>query len=198
MGTNSLPGHRRVARLLQAARLGRFTAPPLGCIARNLLQHQHPKWSLHFHYMPHGWILLGEDDTDDVLFIRRAFETAEVNDQLVVAPNGQEVLDCLNREGRFQDRPSGEPSVIILDHRMPVLNGLAVLAKLKEHPVYKHIPVVMYSGAMTRNQIEEAYDLGVSAFVQKPGDFKTFIRIFSCLGLFWTDGNVHPGTFVDR
>jgi CheY-like chemotaxis protein len=148
--------------------------------------------------MPHGWILLGEDDTDDVLFIKRAFETGEVEQEVIVAPNGQEVLNCLNREGQFHARPPGEPSVIILDHRMPVLNGLGVLRRLKEHPVYKHIPVVMYSGAMAKDQIDEAYEMGVSAFVQKPGDFKTFIRIFSCLGLFWTNGNVHPGTFANR
>jgi CheY-like chemotaxis protein len=77
------------------------------------------------------------------------------------------------------------------------MSGLVVLKRLKEHPDYRHIPVVMYSGAMTREQIDQAYELGVSAFVQKPGDFKTFIRIFSCLGLFWTNGNVHPGTFAN-
>jgi len=145
----------------------------------------------------HGWILLGEDDTDDVLFITRAFESGEVAHELIVASHGNEVLECLEQKGRFYSRPPGEPSVIILDHRMPVLNGLEVLARLKAHPVYRHIPVVMYSGAMTREQIDEAYDLGVSAYVQKPGDFKTFIRIFSCLGLFWTNGNVHPGTFAN-
>jgi CheY-like chemotaxis protein len=144
----------------------------------------------------HGWILLGEDDPDDVLFIRRAFESAEIEHELIVARNGQEVLDALEGDGRFRDRPHGEPSVIVLDHLMPVLDGLTVLSRLKEHPVFKHIPVVMYSGAMTRSQIDEAYELGVSAFVQKPGDFGTFIRLFSCLGLFWTRGNVHPGTFV--
>lgn len=149
--------------------------------------------------MPHcGWILLGEDDSDDVVFIRRAFDSAELEYELVVAQNGQEVLDCLEREGRFRERPEGEPSVIVLDHRMPIMDGLTVLCKLKEHPVYNHIPVVMYSGAMTREQIDEAYTLGVSAFVQKPGDFKTFISLFSCLGLFWTRGNVHPGTFANR
>ena len=118
--------------------------------------------------------------------------------ELVIACHGQEVLDCLEREGKFRDRPNGEPSVIILDHRMPILDGLSTLRRLKQHIIYKHIPVVMYSGAMTREQIDEAYELGVSAFVQKPGDFKTFIRLFSCLGLFWTSGNVHPGTFASR
>jgi len=146
----------------------------------------------------HGWILLGEDDPDDIVFIRRAFEHGEVEHELVIARNGQEVIDCLERTGKFHERPEGEPSVIILDHRMPVLDGLFVLKRLKEHPIYKHIPVVMYSGAMTRQQIDQAYELGVSAFVQKPGDFKMFIRIFSCLGLFWTNGNVHPGTFASR
>jgi len=144
-----------------------------------------------------GWILLGEDDPDDVVFIRRAFESADVEHELIVARNGQEVLDCLNREGRFRDRPQGEPSVIILDHLMPILDGLTVLRRLKEDKIFKHIPVVMYSGAMTRSQINEAYEWGVSAFVEKPGDFGTFIRLFSCLGLFWTRGNVHPGTFVN-
>jgi CheY-like chemotaxis protein len=144
-----------------------------------------------------GWILLGEDDPDDVIFIRRAFESADVEHELITARDGQEVLDCLNHEGRFRDRPPGEPSVIILDHRMPIRDGLTVLADLKQDPVFKHIPVVMYSGAMTRQQIDQAYELGVSAFVQKPGDFSTFIRLFSCLGLFWTRGNVHPGTFVN-
>lgn len=149
--------------------------------------------------MPHrGWVLLGEDDADDVVFIRRAFESGEVEHELIVARNGQEVLDCLDGEGRFGERPSGEPSVIILDYRMPILDGLAVLRRIKEHRVYKHIPVVMYSGAMTKGQIDQAYELGVSAFVQKPGDFKKFIRLFSCLGLFWTNGNVHPGTFANR
>src|SRR5689334_21287532 len=110
-----------------------------------------------------GWILLGEDDPDDVLFIRRAFDSAEVRHELLVAANGQEVLDCLNSQGRFRERPEGEPSVIVLDHRMPLVDGLTVLRRLKEHPVYKHIPVVMYSGAMTRKQIDAAYELGVSA-----------------------------------
>ena len=144
-----------------------------------------------------GWILLGEDDPDDVLFIRRAFESADLEHELIVAHNGQEVLDCLEGEGRFVERPMGEPSVIVLDHRMPIVDGLTVLRRVKEHPIFKHIPVVMYSGAMTRSQIDEAYELGVSAFVQKPADFATFIRLFSCLGLFWTRGNVHPGTFVN-
>ena len=145
----------------------------------------------------HGWILLGEDDSDDVLFITRAFESGEVAHELVVASNGKQVFECLEQQGRFQERPGGEPSVIILDYRMPLLNGLEVLKKLKEHPTYKHIPVVMYSGAMSREEIDQAYELGVSAFVQKPGDFKTFMRVFSCLGLFWTNGNVHPGTFAN-
>ena len=149
--------------------------------------------------MPHcGWILLGEDDPDDVLFIKRAFDSAEIECNSVVARNGQEVLDCLEREGKFRDRPEGEPSVIVLDHRMPIMDGLTVLRRLKEQPIYKHIPVVMYSGAMTRQQIDEAYELGVSAFVEKPGDFQTFIRLLSCLGLFWTRGNVHAGTFANH
>ena len=165
--------------------------------ADNFPQLQCASERLHIHYMPHcGWILLGEDDPDDVLFIKRAFDSAEVECDPVVARNGQEVLDCLEREGKFRERPQGEPSVIVLDHRMPVMDGLTVLGRLKEHPIYKHIPVVMYSGAMTRQQIDEAYALGVSAFVEKPGDFQTFIRLFSCLGLFWTRGNVHPGTFA--
>src|SRR6266536_3966801 len=91
---------------------------------------------LHFQNMPQrGWILLGEDDSDDVLFIKRAFESADVEHELLVARDGQEVLDCLNRDGRFGDRPDGEPSVIVLDHHMPVLDGLTVLRRLKEHPI---------------------------------------------------------------
>src|SRR5438445_12607521 len=86
---------------------------------------------LHLNYMPHcGWILLGEDEPDDVVFIKRAFDSAEIECNSVVARNGQEVLDCLEREGKYRDRPQGEPSVIVLDHRMPIMDGLTVLRRL--------------------------------------------------------------------
>jgi CheY-like chemotaxis protein len=108
------------------------------------------------------WVLIVDDDPDD----------------------GK--IDCSDQV------PGCYPDVIILDHKMPRLSGLNLLRKLKAHPEWKHIPVVMYSGAMTRPEVRQAYEAGANAYVLKPGTLEEFKEAFRNLGAFWTHTNVSP------
>ena len=138
------------------------------------------------------WILVAEDNEDDEFLIRRALTEAGLSDRIVVATDGAEVLQCLLRQGRFVNRPPGLPAVILMDERMPMLGGCEVLRRIRAHPSLHLVPVVMHSGAMTQEEVQEAYELGANGFVEKPADYQEFRRIFVELGLYWGRVNVAP------
>jgi CheY-like chemotaxis protein len=138
------------------------------------------------------WILVAEDNENDEFLIRRALTEAGLSEQVIVAHDGIEVLDCLRRRGRFTHRPVGPPAVILMDERMPVMGGCEALRRIREDPKLRLVPVVMHSGAMSESEVEEAYELGANGFVEKPADYQEFRRIFMELGLYWGKVNVSP------
>ncbi|MFO0575545.1 MAG: response regulator [Polyangia bacterium] len=137
-------------------------------------------------------ILLVEDSENDVALTLAAFEEANLANEVVVAQDGQEALDFLYREGRFTGRRAGNPAVILLDLKMPKIDGLQVLAKLKGDPALKSIPVVMLTSSRQETDVARSYNLGVNAYVVKPVQFSDFISALRELGLFWAVVNLPP------
>ena len=137
-------------------------------------------------------ILLVEDSENDVALTLAAFEEASLANEVVVAQDGQEALDFLYREGRFAGRRAGNPAVILLDLKMPKIDGLQVLARLKGDPALKSIPVVMLTSSRQETDVARSYNLGVNAYVVKPVQFSDFISALRELGLFWAVVNLPP------
>jgi two-component system response regulator len=138
------------------------------------------------------WLLIVDDDDDDVFFIKRVLRDVAPDYRIESESDAMAVLECLEQISCNDDTPGCYPDVIILDHKMPGLSGLDLLQKLKTHPLWKHIPVVMYSGAMTRPDVRKAYDRGANAYVLKPGSLDEFKEAFRNIGAFWMHTNVAP------
>ena len=136
-------------------------------------------------------ILLAEDNERDVELILNAlheFCPAEVS----VARDGVEALDYLTYSGKFKDRSWGHPSVIILDVKMPRLNGIEVLKTIKSKEEWRYIPVVMLTSSREERDLAECYRVGVNAYVVKPVDFTEFMESVKEIGLFWVKFNEQP------
>src|SRR5262245_43978541 len=114
------------------------------------------------------WILVADDDRNDRFLIGKLIKEGAVEQEVVYAEDGEEVLDCLHEEGRFTDRPGGPPAVIILDHQMPGLSGLEVLKRIRSDSEFDLVPVVIHSGQMLPKEVKEAYRMGANAYVEKP------------------------------
>jgi CheY-like chemotaxis protein len=115
-----------------------------------------------------------------------------------VAHDGEEALDYLNRRGAFENREGGNPTVVLLDLKMPKIDGLTVLREVRSHPDLKQIPVVLLTSSNEESDIAEGYNLGVNAYVVKPVDFHEFVDAVKKVGLFWSVTNVAPPNTGDR
>ena len=119
-------------------------------------------------------VLLVEDDEGDVLMTREAFEFYKIRNPLHVVTDGEQALQFLRRTGPFAEAP--RPGLILLDVNLPRLNGLEVLAELKQDPGLLHIPVVMLTTSQAEEDILRSYKLHANAYVSKPVDFEHFIE----------------------
>ena len=137
-------------------------------------------------------ILLVEDDPRDVELTLEAFAENNLANAVVVARDGEEALDYLFRRGKFTDRHGGHPVVIFLDLKLPKVDGLEVLKKIKSDEDLKLIPVVIFSSSIEEQGLIESYKLGINAYVVKPVDFHEFIEAARGLGLFWGILNKPP------
>jgi CheY-like chemotaxis protein len=142
-------------------------------------------------------ILLAEDDANDVELTVAALAEFHLANEVVVARDGAEALDYLYRRGSFAARPQGHPAVVLLDLKMPKVNGLEVLRQVKADPNLKSIPVVMVTSSREEADLVRSYELGANAYVVKPVDFQDFVRAVKDLGSFWAVLNEPPpGTVV--
>ena len=130
-------------------------------------------------------ILLVEDSRKDVDLTLAALEEHHLANEVVVAQDGVEGLDYLHARGRFQGRPSGLPVVVLLDLKMPRMDGLEVLRQVKADADLKRIPIVVLTSSREEQDIVKSYDLGVNAYVVKPVAFESFMDVVKQLGLFW-------------
>jgi CheY-like chemotaxis protein len=137
-------------------------------------------------------ILLAEDNPKDVELTLAAFDEHKIANEVIVVNDGVEVLDYLYRRGKFQMRSGGQPAVILLDLKMPKMDGLEVLRQTKTDPALKQIPVVMLTSSREESDLVASYHLGVNAYVVKPVDFEEFLRAVKSLGIFWAIINEPP------
>lgn len=137
-------------------------------------------------------ILLVEDNEDDVELILHAFRRTNLANEVVVARDGQQALDFLHRRGEFSSRPDVNQGLVLLDLKLPKVDGLAVLKDIKATKSLKRLPVVVFTSSREEKDQLESYDFGVNAYVVKPLDFKDFIVAIGEVGLFWALFNEPP------
>jgi two-component system response regulator len=134
-----------------------------------------------------------EDNADDVDLSLIAFERAGLSAQVVVARDGVEALDYLYREGKYAERSPGMPRLVLLDLKMPRMDGLQVLARLKRDERTQALPVVMLTSSREEGDLLGSYELGANSYVVKPVDFDQFAETVAQVGLYWAVVNQVPG-----
>ena len=137
-------------------------------------------------------ILLVEDNPSDVELALRTFRQRKLPNRVAVARDGGEALDYVYRRGPFAiDSPI--PGLILLDLRLPKVDGLEVLRELKDHPVYRNIPVVVLTTSAEDGDIKRSYELGAASYIVKPMEFEKFQEVMGRIELYWLSTNVpHP------
>jgi CheY-like chemotaxis protein len=139
-----------------------------------------------------GRILLVEDDPKDVELTLTALEEYNLANEVVVARDGEEALDYLYSRGNFTTRSGDNPAVLLLDLKLPKINGLEVLQQVKSDEKLKMIPVVVLTSSHEEKDMVASYKLGVNAYVVKPVDFHEFVNAIKDLGVFWAVINEPP------
>ncbi|AXK73466.1 response regulator [Lysobacter sp. TY2-98] len=137
-------------------------------------------------------ILLAEDSPADAEMALDALREANLANPIVHVEDGVEVLDYLYRRGAYAGRPDDCPSVLLLDIKMPRMDGLEVLRTLREDDKFKHLPVVILSSSREENDLARSWNLGVNAYVVKPVDVEQFFIAVRTLGQFWGVFNEAP------
>lgn len=136
--------------------------------------------------MNNGVILLVEDNPDDVELTLRAFKKNNFMNRIVVARDGAEALDYLFARGPFAERSASEdPEVVLLDLKLPKVDGLDVLRQLRAHERTRLLPVVVLTASVEQQDLIRGYSLGANSYVRKPVDFTQFVEAARQLGLYW-------------
>ena len=143
-------------------------------------------------------ILLVEDSANDVALTLAALEETNLANEVDVVRDGQQALDYLRREGPWAGRAEGNPAVVLLDLKLPKVDGLQVLAHIKSNPQLKTVPVVMLTSSREEQDLARSYGLGVNAYVVKPVAFADFVCALKELGLFWAVVNQPPPGSLPR
>jgi len=137
-------------------------------------------------------ILLAEDSLDDIELTLRVLAEYHLANKVDVVRDGVEALDYLFRRGRFADRPPGNPALLVLDNKMPRVDGLEVVRQIKTDERLKTIPVVMLTSSHEQGDLFKSYELGVNAYVIKPVKFFDFVNAVREIGAFWGIVNEPP------
>jgi CheY-like chemotaxis protein len=137
-------------------------------------------------------ILLAEDDPHDAELTLTALEQHHIANTLTWVRDGAEALDYLFRRGAFAERPVGNPAVVLLDLKMPKVDGVEVCRAIKHDPALKTIPVVMLTSSREEHDLVRSYDCGVNGYVVKPVDFDAFVDTVQQIGTYWAVVNEPP------
>ncbi|HEY6768421.1 MAG TPA: response regulator [Candidatus Sulfotelmatobacter sp.] len=137
-------------------------------------------------------ILIVEDDPNDVELTLTALEEYNLANEVVVTRDGQEALDYLHRRGQYSNRSDENPAVILLDLKLPKVDGLQVLQQIKSDERLKMVPVIVLTSSHQEKDVMRSYKLGVNAYVVKPVDFHEFVNAVKELGVFWAVTNEPP------
>jgi CheY-like chemotaxis protein len=139
-----------------------------------------------------GRILMVEDDPKDVELTLTALGDYHLTNEVVVVHDGEEALDYLYRRGNFRARSNENPAVLLLDLKLPKVDGLEVLKQMKSDETLRMIPVVVLTSSREERDMVASYKLGVNAYVVKPVDFHEFVNAVKELGMFWAIINEPP------
>ena len=137
-------------------------------------------------------ILLAEDSAADAEMAIDALREANLANPIVHVEDGVEAMEYLHRKGRFADRPDEEPAVLLLDIKMPRMDGLEVLRRIRADEKLRRLPVVILSSSREESDLVHSWDLGVNAYVVKPVDVEQFFAAVKTLGKFWAVINATP------
>jgi len=138
-------------------------------------------------------ILVAEDDPQDAFFLKREFARAGVPTSLHFVQDGQEVIDYLEGKGAFADRQTHPmPNLVLLDLKMPRLNGFDVLGWLRKQTGLKRLPVIIFSSSAESVDINRAYDLGANSYLVKPHEIEALSGLVNCLKTYWLEANSTP------
>ena len=141
-------------------------------------------------------ILLVEDNADDELLALRALKKTDVPNDVVVTRDGQEALDYIFGQGKFQGRDIRLlPKVVFLDLKLPKLDGLEVLRKIRQDERTKRLPVVLLTSSDEVQDMKAGYDIGVNSYINKPVDFDEFVSQVKLLGQYWLGVNLVPALY---
>jgi CheY-like chemotaxis protein len=137
-------------------------------------------------------IVLVEDNPNDVELTLEALAYNNLANQVVVVNDGVEALEYLRFEGKYKNRKEGNPAVVLLDIKMPRMDGIEVLRIIRSEPALKKLPVVILTSSREEQDLITTYELGVNAYVVKPVDFKQFLNAVKEIGVFWAILNELP------
>jgi two-component system, response regulator len=138
-------------------------------------------------------ILLVEDNPSDVGLTKRAFEKNRIQNELVVAEDGQEALDYLFGAGAYAGRDTSEmPAVVLMDLKLPKVDGLEALRRIRSHDLTKRLPVVILTSSRQEQDVAMSYDQGANSYIRKPVDFHQFAEAVKTLDLYWVVLNEPP------
>ncbi|MFP2904056.1 response regulator [Pyxidicoccus sp. 3LFB2] len=143
-------------------------------------------------------VLLVEDSPNDAELTLTALDDSGLSNEVVWVKDGQEALDYLYKKGAYAQRADGHPAVVLLDLKLPKLDGLQVLERVKKDDNLKQVPVVMLTSSREEIDVARSYGLGVNAYVVKPVGFPAFVQALRELGLFWAVVNQPPPGSVPR
>ena len=138
-------------------------------------------------------ILLVEDNPDDVDLTVRAFSKSNIANEIIVARDGVEALDYLFATGAYSTRnPAELPQLMLLDLKLPRIDGLQVLQRVRANPATRRLPVVILTSSKEQRDLLDGYDLGVNSYIRKPVDFQEFVEVVKQLGFYWLLLNQSP------
>jgi len=138
-------------------------------------------------------ILLVEDNPNDIELTLRAFEKSNITKEIVVARDGEQAIHYLHSTGPHADRdPTGMPDVVLLDMKLPKIDGLGVLRRMRADERTRRLPVVVLTSSKEEKDVMASYDLGANSFVRKPVDFAQFVEAARYLGIYWLTMNESP------
>jgi CheY-like chemotaxis protein len=138
-------------------------------------------------------ILLAEDSATDAEVTQRALKKANIANPLLWVKDGAEALDFLHCRGRFAGRASARPRLVLLDLKMPKVDGIEVLREIRATPALKTLPVVILTSSSEESDVVRSYALGVNSYIVKPVESQRIFHEIACLGYYWLIMNRPPG-----
>lgn len=143
--------------------------------------------------MTNKFILLVEDNPDDVMLTLRALKKGHIANDVTVAEDGVKAMDFLFGKGEFEGRDTADlPGLILLDLKLPKISGFEILEAIKADPYLKRVPVVILTSSRQEEDVVKGYDLGANSYIRKPVDFDVFVQTVTQLGMYWLLTNEAP------